>query len=319
MLDSLDEHYGYLADRVKRERYEAAIERVVCPGQVVMDLGCGTGLLGLMALRAGADKVLFVEHDAIIEVARRSALEAGFDDRSQFFNVNSRELELPERMDVIVCDHVGYFGFDYDILALLDDAKKRFLKEDGIIVPSAIALMLAPVETKEGRELVSRWRNSSVPADFAWVGTSAANTKQAVELASTHLLAQPAALATLDLDAAAPEFLNWQADFTCTRDGTFDGLLGWFDCVLFDDIRMSNSPLADDRLDRPQAFLPLEEPILVQADQRLEAAVKVRPHDQLIAWTINLPDTGQTLEHSTFDSLMLDSALRKSLANGPGK
>ena len=60
MLDPLDEHYGYLADPVKRERYRAAIEQAVRPGHIVMDLGCGSGLLGLMALRAGASQVLFV-------------------------------------------------------------------------------------------------------------------------------------------------------------------------------------------------------------------------------------------------------------------
>ena len=82
MTDPLDEHYGYLFDRVKLERYESAIERAVRPGDVVMDLGCGSGLLGLMALRAGAEKVLFVEEGAIIEVARRTVAESGFAERS---------------------------------------------------------------------------------------------------------------------------------------------------------------------------------------------------------------------------------------------
>ena len=72
MSRALNEHYGYLVDRVKRERYQAAIDRLVRPGQVVMDLGCGSGVLGLMALRAGAAEVFFVEEHGLIEVARQT-------------------------------------------------------------------------------------------------------------------------------------------------------------------------------------------------------------------------------------------------------
>jgi protein arginine N-methyltransferase 1 len=317
MLDHLDEHYGYLSDQVKRDRYQAAIERVVRPGQVVMDLGCGSGLLGLMALRAGADRVLFVEEYAIIEVARRAVLKAGLDDRSQFFHVNSRELELQERVDVILCDHVGYFGFDYDILGLLDDARQRFLKNDGVIVPSEVELKLVPVETKEGRELIDRWRDGSVPADYEWVAVPASNTKRGVDLATDELIADPTSLGVFELGAKASDFFTWRADFIFARDATLDGLAGWFDCVLLDEIGMTNAPTAENKLNRPQAFLPLEGPVAVTAGQRLETTIMARPHDHVIAWTIKLSETDQTFAQSTFNSLDLDNALRKKLVAGP--
>jgi protein arginine N-methyltransferase 1 len=166
MSGPLDEHYCYLADRVKVERYKAAIERAVRPGQLVMDLGCGSGLLGLIALYAGADKVLFVEKDPIIGVARRTVIEAGFGERADFYHTSSYELRLIDRVDVIICDHVGYFGIDYGILALLADARHRFLDHKGMIVPARIDLMLAPAETAIGRELVSRWTNGSISPDY---------------------------------------------------------------------------------------------------------------------------------------------------------
>lgn len=52
--------------------------------------------------------------------------------------------------------------------------------------------------------------------------------------------------------------------------GCDSGPLGWFDCRLFADIHMTNSPTADDRLDRPQAFFPLECPVCVQEGETLE-------------------------------------------------
>lgn len=311
MADPLDEHYGYLSDRLKVDRYRAAIERAVRPGHVVMDLGCGSGLLGLMALRAGAEKVLFVEEGAIIEVAQRTVVEAGFGDRAEFLHVNSFELEPPEVVDVVLCDHVGYFGFDYNVLALLADAKQRFLKPGGVIIPAEIGLSLAPVETATGREQVARWRDGSVPDEYAWVGTSAANSKLPLDLEGENVLADPASLGTLELGADDDAYLNWSADFDCTRDGTLDGLLGWFDCRLYDDISMTNSPTASDHIDRPQAFLPLEEPVVVRKSETLQATIMARPADHILAWTVTLRDRQFSL--TTFNGLLLDGeALERS-------
>ena len=319
MLDPLEEHYGYLADRVKRERYQATIDKLVGPEHVVLDLGCGSGMLGLMALRAGAKRVLFVEEGAVIEIARRTIAEADLDERAEFFQENSYKLELPELADIILCDHVGYFGFDYDILGMLADAKKRLLKPDGIIVPAVIELNLAPVESEACRKLVSQWRDGSVAGDYAWVTTIAANTKHAVNVEGSDLLAEPVTFASLELGDDAADFFTWQVDFACVRDATFDGLVGWFDCVLHDDIRMTNGPQENDNLDRSQAFLPLEEPISLKAGQRLEATIMARPHDHVIAWTISSPDTGQRFEFSTFNGIALENRLRKMFTQDSGQ
>jgi SAM-dependent methyltransferase len=314
MSDPLDEHYGYLADRVKLDRYQAAIGRLVRPHHVVLDLGCGSGLLGLMALRAGAGRVLFVDKGPIIEMARRATTEAGFGDRTSFFQADSYDLQLPCQADVILCDHVGYFGFDYDILGLLADAKSRFLRPDGVLVPNRIDLKLAPIESESGRDLVQRWCDGSVPPEYAWVATPAANAKHPITIRRPDLLAQPDSLGTLVLGTDAADFFTWQASFECTRDGMLDGLAGWFDCVLHHDIEMSNGPSGGERLDRPQAFLPLEKPVALRAGQRVEASIMARPHDHVLAWTVTLPELGRRFSHSTFNGLWADGVLRMMLA-----
>ena len=306
MAKTLDEHYGYLSDRVKLEQYQAAIDRLVRPEHVVLDLGCGSGLLGLMALRAGARKVLFVEEGAIIEVARQTVADAGFADKAEFFQVNSFELELPEPVDVALCDHVGYFGFDYGILDLLADAKQRFLKPNGIIVPTQIELKLAPVESIACRKLVGQWRDGSVPDEYSWLGTTAANTKHATQFEREELLADEDTLATLELGAEASPYLSWSAEFSCVRDGTLDGVAGWFDCRLIDNVHMTNSPVTEEHLDRPQAFFPLDTPVTVTAGERVRVTVMARHQDHVIAWVIELPDAGKRFTHTTFNGLLLD-------------
>ena len=306
MAKTIDEHFGYLSDRFKLEQYQAAIDRLVRPEHVVLDLGCGSGLLGLLALRAGAAKVLFVEEGAIIEVARHSVAEAGFADRAEFFQANSFELTPPEPVDVAICDHVGYFGFDYGVLDLLADARQRFLKPNGIIVPEQIELKLAPVESIACRKLVGQWRDGSVPDEYSWLGTTAANTKHAIQFEREALLADEETLATLELGAEAAPFLSWSTEFNCARDGTLDGVAGWFDCQLIDDVHMTNSPVTEQHLDRPQAFFPLDAPVAVTAGERIQVTMMARHQDNVIAWIIELPDAGERFTHTTFNGLLLD-------------
>ncbi len=320
MTKTLDEHYSYLSDSVKIETYRAAIDRLVHPEHIVLDLGCGSGLLGLMALRAGASKVLFVEEGAVIEVARRAVAEAGFADKAEFFQSNSFKLALPEQADIVVCDHVGYFGFDYGILGLLADARQRFLKPDAIVVPAQIDLQLAPVESVACREFVGRWRDGSVSDEYGWMATTAANTKHSAQLTAKDLLANAAPLASLDLGAEAAPFLSWDAEFCCTRGGTLDGVAGWFDCRLFDDVHMTNAPAAEESLDRPQAFLPLETPVTVSAGEAIKVTVMVRHLDDVIGWVVELPASGKRFSHTTFNGMLLGHealtrAQAKNMAN----
>ena len=306
MSEILREHIGYLADAVKCERYQSAIERLVSPDHVVLDLGCGSGLLGLMALRAGARKVLFVEEGQVIDIARRAVAEAGFSDRAEFFQANSFELELPEQVDLVVCDHVGYFGVDYGVLALLADAQQRFLKPGGVLIPAEIELQLAPVESTVCRELVSQWRDDEIPDEFGWVANMAANTKHGVTLDTEDLLANAEPLATLETSAETAPFLSWTVEFNCARTGLLDGVGGWFSCRLLEDIVMTNSPVADERLRRSQVFLPLEEPLAVSAGDDIRVTIMLRHLDSVIGWVIELPQKGQRFSHNTFNGLLLD-------------
>jgi SAM-dependent methyltransferase len=307
MDEILKEHFGYLADRVKLRQYQAAIARVLRPEHTVLDLGCGTGLLGLMALRAGARKVYFVEEGPIIEVARRTVIEAGFADQAEFFRKNSFELTLPDRVDLVVCDHVGYFGFDYGILQLLADARERFLTPNGVLVPSKIRLKLAPVGSNACRNIVGQWRDGSVSGDYAWLGSSAANIKHAATLEQDDLMAEPTTLAILSLGAKVAPYLSWSAEFVCARTGLLDGVAGWFECELVDGILVTNSPVATEQLNRPLAFLPLETPVDVKAGERVKVTVMARPADQVIGWCVDFLESAQRFAHTTFNGLLLDN------------
>jgi protein arginine N-methyltransferase 1 len=261
--------------------------------------------------------VFFVEEGQIIEAARQKINDAGFASRAEFFQANSFELKLPELVDVVVCDHVGCFGFDYGLLAILHDARQRFLKPGGITVPAQLDLMLAPVDSVACRKLVGRWRDN-VPDDYRWLAATAANTKHLNDLTRDELLADATTLASLQLGSEAAAFMSWNAEFSCARDGTLDGVAGWFDCLLVDDVRMTNSPAVTERIERPPVFLPLESPVSVSAGEQIRVTVMARHQDHIIGWIVELPAQGKRYAHNTFNGLLLDrEALTRACPDRP--
>jgi predicted RNA methylase len=99
-----DEHRQYLEDTHRLDAFRRAIDATVRPGDVVIDLGCGTGILGLMACRAGASRVYAIDDGGMIDIARHVAVANGYGDRVVHIQGNSMRVTLPEQAHVIVSD-----------------------------------------------------------------------------------------------------------------------------------------------------------------------------------------------------------------------
>jgi protein arginine N-methyltransferase 1 len=304
----LDEHLGYVADDVRNRRFREAVSRVVKPGDVIVDLGCGSGILGLMCLKAGASRLISIDSTPILEIARETFARAGYGDRCEFISGQSFRIATSELADIVICDHVGYVGFDYGILELLRDARTRFLKPHGILLPCRLRLMIGPVQSGAARKKADGWRDARVASEFHWLGSYGINAKHAVELKSDEIIGPPAVLGEIDLRHDQQEFFSWTTELMASRDAVLHGIAGWFECELADGIWMTNAPHAADAIHRPQAFLPIEEPIALSAGDRIKVTVMTRPVDSLIAWSVEMPALGRRFDHSTWKGLVLGAS-----------
>ena len=302
----LAEHLGYLSLPHRLDLYWAAVQQLVRPGDTVIDVGCGKAALGSLCLQAGVAQVHAIDSTLAIEVARRALKRAGWAPKADFISGSSFQVDLPERVDVVICDHVGYFGFDYGLIGLLADARKRFLKPGGTLIPGRLKLHIGAVESKKGRQLADAWQEPGIPPEFHWVRQHSVNSKHAVNLQRDELLTDPAELCCIDLQADNPDFFSWSAQLTVQRDGVLHGLAGWFECELADGVWMTNSPLSDSGIDRSQAFLPIDEALPVKAGDRLDVTVMARPADHVIAWTVGHPASGRRFSHSTWQGDLLE-------------
>ncbi|MDP2600584.1 MAG: 50S ribosomal protein L11 methyltransferase, partial [Deltaproteobacteria bacterium] len=126
-----------------------AIEKTVRPGDVVVDLGCGLGVLSFAAVNAGAKRVYAIDVDSgALDFAQWQAKQLGMEKRICFFNDHSYHVDLSEKADLLIQETIGRLAFDENFLPTLIDAKKRFLKPSGKIIPAKVALVGAPVDFK---------------------------------------------------------------------------------------------------------------------------------------------------------------------------
>jgi PRMT5 arginine-N-methyltransferase/ribosomal protein L11 methyltransferase PrmA len=289
----IDEHRQYLSDRVRVSAYRNAIHEVVEPGAVVLDLGAGTGIMGLLACEARARRVYSIEADSIIGLNREICRANGFADRITFIKGLSTQVELPEKVDVVVSDQIGRFGFEAGILDFFRDARERFLKPSGVLVPSQIELLVAPIESEAMFDRVEFWNNSTTGFDLSPVRALAANTGYPVKFRADDILGAPLSLAKLRLGSST--YSNFTADgaIAITRQGVLHGLGGWFSAQLSPRTTMTNSPLATQSINRRNVFFPLDRPVMVEPGDDIRIRMHVISSEPIVTWRVHvLTETG---------------------------
>lgn len=302
----IDEHREYLQDSSRLAAFRAAIRERVRPGDVIVDLGAGTGVLGLLACEAGAARVYAIESTGMIEVARSIARANGFGERIVHLHGMSNHVALPEPADGIVCDQIGRFGFDGGVLEFVADAR-RFLKPGAWTVPDSIELQVAPVEEPDVRGRIDFWDRPVSGLDFSATRTWAANTGYPKHLDQTQLLGPAASVCRLDLSVAGPGPLVMQTTLGIERAGTFDGIGGWFAAKLTPGVALTNAPGARERINRRNLVLPVSPGITVEPGDSVELKLQIMPADLLVSWRgiVRRRPESLTFSRSTLNGMLL--------------
>ena len=116
-------------------------------GKVVLDIGCGTGILSMFAARAGAKQVIGVECSSIIEQAKRIIEANGFSEKILLIKGKVEEVELPvDKVDIIISEWMGYFLLYESMLDTVLYARDKWLVEGGLMLPDKSILYLCAIE-----------------------------------------------------------------------------------------------------------------------------------------------------------------------------
>jgi protein arginine N-methyltransferase 1 len=318
---SLEQFAMMLSDRVRMRAYSAAIAQSVRPNDAVVDLGCGPGIFALLACKAGARRVYAIDTNGVVDFGRQLAAANGFSDRIIFMRGDSRQMRLPERVNVIVSDVRGVVPLFSNAIDTLQDARDRFLAEGGQLVPSSDTLYAAIVELPDVYELLAdAWK--AVPhLDLSQGRPLVLNTVHRHHIKPHQVISRPQSWHVLDYVTGTNRPAENRIELPITKTATGHGVGVWFQTQLTGDIGFSTEPRMQETV-YGHIFLPWLEPVSLREGEI--CFVNLRAHfvgnDYVWQWETNLPASeGRSevrfVQSSFYGSLFPPSVLRKR-ANG---
>ncbi len=295
-VEAFEFHRSMLNDNVRANSFLSALLQSVKPGDVVLDIGSGTGVLACFACLAGAKHVYAIEQGPVISLASEICARNGLQEQITFINDWSTNADLPEAVDVLVTETIGNMGFEEGILRWVVDAKQRLLRENARLIPAMVEMFAVPFESAEAYEMVGEWVDAYHGFDFSPLHTLAANNLLWVDLQPEMFLSDPASLLLVDLPQSSESDFVATASFAIKRQGTLHGFGGWFAAVLAAGITLSNVPPSKTP-SWSHAFLPLAEPLGVAPGDRLDLTIRSSHRAARWQWQVkhHLPAAGRAV------------------------
>jgi len=285
MFERVFQHKTMLGDEVRMDAYRKGIQEVVKEGDVVADIGTGSGILAFFAVQAGARKVYAVEQDSIIEEAEKLAKSNGLENKIVFMKGRSDKVELPEKVDVITSELIGYFGLEENLLHFKINARERFLKPGGRLVPAWLELYLVPVDSETiWKKNMGPWNKDYYGFDFSPVRDYAVSQRYLADCTNkVNQLAAPSMLSHIDFFEIKRIPFVFNAEFAINKNGNFHGLMGYFRSGLSPNVMLSTSS-EESVTHWEQTFFPMEDMVLVEKGDELSCKIKAIPQMNTVFW-----------------------------------
>lgn len=242
-----------LSDATRTKAFVDAVRATVRPGDVVIDIGSGTGILAIAAAQAGARKVYAIEATTMADMAHEMMKGNGVDDRVEVLQAWSSRVSLADRADVLVTETIGDDPLDEHIIDITRDAHKRLLHPGARIIPQELRLFISLIQLPP--ELEDRFTFSQRNLD-TWTGAYGIDfralqnktlarrfpaTLRPHEARQVIELSEPVEIGRVFLDAPVTP-RECRVELEATRPGTLHGVLLWFEVGLTDTISITTRP-----------------------------------------------------------------------------
>jgi len=265
-------HFEMLNDEKRNEAFERALTNAITPETIVLDIGSGTGLLAMMAARAGAKETVTCEMvPQLAELARDTVVLNGLADRIITLDKKSTSLvigyQMVHKANLLVTETVDCGLLGEGIVSSIAHAKANLLTDDAQIVPCAATVYATVVESPRLRNL-NRAQTAS-GFDVSLINRYATANYVPVRLDAFEYtpLTEPFPVFSFDFvnGTIVPE--KKQIEVRALRDGTAQCMIFWFSMQLDQENSISNQPGSTTHWE--QALQGLENEVSVRAGETL--------------------------------------------------
>ena len=251
---NVENHHNMLKDNVRMAAYRRAIERVIKPDSVVMDLGCGSGVLSFFSSLAGAKHIYAIEKHPHILLMAKELAKANKITNIDFIEGTSNLIQpsqFKDQPDILVSEIIGDGILEENILEYTLDVRDRLLKPGAKLVPWKLdvfgfAFYGDSVKQQQLQEV--KEFNDLYGLDFGLIGQILASKATLRRERYHHQLykakSEPILLKSLDLTTLKDSNFSQTIEFPITQEGSVSGLCLYFKAWLDESTILTNSPWA---------------------------------------------------------------------------
>jgi len=203
--------------------------------KVVLDVGCGTGIMSLFAAKAGAKKVYGIDNADIIYQAQQIVKDNGLENGVTLIKGKVEELEIPglekNSVDIIISEWMGYLLLYESMLPTVLYARDKWLKPNGIILPDKSSIYLVAIEDGDYKEdKINFWDNVQ-GFDFSCIKKNAIQEPLVDVVDPKQIVSSASRLIEIDLNTCKNEDLEFRVPFRLvgTRDDYCHAFVAYFD------------------------------------------------------------------------------------------
>lgn len=209
-------HEEMLKDEVRTVTYRNAMynNKHLFKDKIVLDVGCGTGILCMFAKKAGAKHVYGIDMSSIIDHAKEIITANGFADDITLIKGKVEDVVLPEgieKVDIIISEWMGYCLLYESMLDTVIFARDKWLAPGGLLFPDKAQLHICAIEDKEYKDEKINWWDSVYGFDMSAIRNVALSEPLVDVVEPRQITTTTSMVKEFDLSTVTVKELNFNA------------------------------------------------------------------------------------------------------------